>query len=137
MRPGVVEQVREAFAPGARLAAALGALVGGLVPVAAFTVAHGEVMPPSSFGGGWGGSLAFVLQIPVAIVLGCLLFSATSVYQWGKLAFGQTAKALGFVVLTEAILICSRTPWLTWVVLVYLVAINAIATACVIARGGK
>ena len=116
---GIVFQVRQAFEPKNRLAAFLGAIVGGLVPLASYTIAHNEY----NAAGPW-------YQIQVWIVAACLLFSATSVYQWGKLAFRSGVKAFGFVALMEGILICSRTEWLAVTCLVYLCAINAISTGC-------
>ena len=44
------------------------------------------------------------------IVAGGLLYSAKTVYAWGKLAFHTAAKALGFVVLLEGVMILSQTP---------------------------
>jgi hypothetical protein len=115
----IVFQVRQAFLPQNRLAASLGALLGGLVPLASYTIAHNEYDATKPW-----------YQIASWIVAACLLYSSTSVYQWGKLAFKSGVKSLGFVVLMEGILIASRTEWLAIACLVYLVAINAVATGC-------
>jgi hypothetical protein len=119
---GVVDQVRAAFAPKARLATFLGCLLGGFVPVATFVVAHYEVDTARL------GSSHSVLSI--VLVLGGLLFSAKTVYGWGKLAFQAPAKAFGFVILTEGVMTLAQTSWLSVAALIYLVAINGIATGC-------
>ena len=85
---GVVAQVRLAFRPKARLATVLGALLGGFVPLASYTVAHQEANFDTLRG--W---------IAVGLVLGGLVFSAKTVREWGELAFHDGRKALGFVVL--------------------------------------
>jgi hypothetical protein len=64
------------------------------------------------------------------LALGGLLFSARTVYAWGRLAFQASGKALGFVVLMEGVMTMSHTPWLSPAALAYLVAINGIATGC-------
>jgi hypothetical protein len=68
-------------------------------------------------------------------VLGGLVFSALTVFRWGRLAFGSPVKALGFVVLAEGVMTFCSTAWLSVVALGYLVLINAIATGCTIALG--
>jgi hypothetical protein len=120
---GVVEQVRVACRPKARLATFLGFLLGGFVPLASFEVAHYEVDP----------SQALYAQLPVYLVAGGLLFSMVTVYAWAKLAFGAPVKALGFVVLLEGVMVTSHAGWLAVAALGYLVAINGIATGCALA----
>lgn len=117
---GVVAQVRAAWRPGARLATALGFALGGFVPIATFVVAHDEIRVDQPL----------YAQLPTLLVLGGLLFSARTVFDWGRLTFRTTANALGFVVLVEGAMVTSRTPWLSLTALGYLVAINGIATAC-------
>jgi hypothetical protein len=51
-------------------------------------------------------------------------------YGWGKLAFLQRSKAIGFVLLLEGTMVTSHTHWLAVTALVYLCAINGVATAC-------
>jgi hypothetical protein len=68
------------------------------------------------------------------LVAGGLLFSAKTVWQWGRKAFDCPYKATGFVLITEGIMITSGNALLSRTALMYLVAINAIATACTIAR---
>lgn len=115
----VVEQVRAAFKPDARLATLLGCLAGALPPLSAYVLAH--------------------LPTPVAwylwvIVAGALLFSAKTVFQWAALAFADKVKAFGFVVLLEGVMTLSPVIWLSYLALAYLIAINAIATGCTLSR---
>jgi hypothetical protein len=120
---GVVGQVREALKPRARLAALLGALLGGLAPLVSYVVAHYEIDP----------TVPLYKQVGSLLVLGCLLFSASKVYTWGRLAFQSSLEALGFVVLTEGTLVLSHTHWLGVTAAVFLVAINGISTGCTLA----
>ena len=120
---GVVDQVRVAMRPRMRLAAMLGAFLGSLVPLTSYVVAHYELRT----------DVPLYAQVGTVLVLGGLLFSATTIYTLGKLAFQSAPKALGFVLLTEGALIFARTPWLGWVALAYLVTINAVATGCTLA----
>jgi hypothetical protein len=121
---GVVDQVRFALQPRARLAAAVGMLLGAVVPFVTSHYAHREL----DF------SRALYLQPLAFFVLGGLLFSAVTMYSWGRLAFLDRAKALGFVVLLEGTMITSHTAWLANVALAYLIAINGVATACNLAQ---
>ena len=119
-RLGVVDQVVLACHPRNRLATALGFLGGGAVPAATYAEAH------------FGLDLArpLHLQVTTWAVLGGLLFSAKTVFNWAKLAFRDSWKAAGYVVLLEGIMITSRVPVLPLVLLVILVAINGVATGC-------
>lgn len=123
---GVVGQVRVALKPRNRLASFLGALLGGGVPVASFQLAHHEVDISQSL---W-------TQLPAWLVLGGLLFSALTVFQWAKMAFGSGWKALGFAFLLEGVLTCASTPWLSIGALVYLCGINMVATGVRLSKGG-
>lgn len=113
---GVVDQVRVAMRPKNRLAATLGALLGAFVPVAGYWLAHHEIDRAAPL----------YAQTSVWLVLGGLLYSCTSVYAWGRLAFGSAIKALGFCVLLEGVLVASSTTWLGVAALIYLAAINAV-----------
>jgi hypothetical protein len=62
--------------------------------------------------------------------LGGLVYSAKTVWQWGTVAFQNAFKALGFVILLEDVMVTSHIPWLSITALVYLMAINGIATGC-------
>lgn len=117
---GVVDQVRLALRPRSRLAFGIGLLLGAFVPLATFVISHTEL------------DLARPLwaQLPALFVAGGLLFSAVTMYGWGKLAFLQRAKALGFVLLLEGTMVTSHTHWLALGALCYLCAINGVATAC-------
>jgi len=118
--PGVVAQVRTALKSHNRLATALGFCLGGIVPLASFVVAHYEIHATEAL---WA-------QLPTYLVGGGLLYSARTVFTWGRLAFSNGAKAAGFVVLLEGTMVASHIAWLSFVALGYLVAINGVATAC-------
>ncbi|HTA90913.1 MAG TPA: hypothetical protein VK745_15085 [Polyangiaceae bacterium] len=120
---GVVAQVRRAFARGNRLAAVVGLLLGGFVPLAVYVVARGESGAFAGHERAW------------ALITGGLIYSARTVFQWGKLAFTSAFKSLGFVVLLEGVMVTSTTHWLALVALVYLIAINGVATACTLGLG--
>jgi hypothetical protein len=107
---------RAAGNPGAAL---LGAALGGFVPCATYTVSHAA--DSSSSWVIWG------------LVGGGLLYSAKTVWQWGRLSFNDGLKATGFVVLLEGVMVASPCTWLARAALGYLVLINAIATACLLA----
>jgi hypothetical protein len=116
---GIITQIR--IAARNPLPTVIGALLGALVPSATFVVGHYE--------------LSSWTEPKALIVLGGLAFSALTVFRWGRLAFGSTVKALGFVVLAEGVMTFCSTAWLSVVALGYLVLINAIATGCTIALG--
>lgn len=124
---GVVGQVRLAMKPRNRLATSLGAILGGFVPTASYTVAHHELDL----------SRPLTDQIGTVLVLGGLLFSAITVVRWGRQAFQSTAKAVGFVALTEGVLVASQTQWLALSALAILVGVNAIATGSILSRDGR
>ena len=107
-------------------AALIGALIGGLVPWFGRTLAHDQIPTAWSTGNQ---SLVLVL---IAVVLGCALFSALSVYKFGKAAFGDSRKALGFVLALEGVMLVSTGATST-VALAVLVLINAVANGSVIA----
>jgi hypothetical protein len=107
-------------------AAAIGAVIGGLVPWFGRTLTHEEI--PSAWSGGNQG-LALVM---IAVVLGCACFSALSVYKFGRSAFGDARKAIGFVLALEGVMLVSHGAT-SAVALAVLVAINAVANGSVIA----
>ena len=107
-------------------AALIGAVIGGLVPWFGRTLAHDQV--PAAWASG-NSSLALTM---LAVVLGCALFSALSVYKFGKAAFGDSKKALGFVVALEGVMLVSHGTT-SAVALAVLVLINAVANGSVIA----
>ena len=114
--PGVIAQVRTAAKNPVALA--IGALLGGFVPAATYMVAHNE---------------AKGFNMAMCLVIGGLVYSAKTVFQWGRMAFNDTAKALGFVLLIEGVMVTSKTGWLALAALAYLVSINAVATGCLLA----
>jgi hypothetical protein len=107
-------------------AALIGALIGGLVPWFGRTLAHDQI--PSAW---TSGNQGLVLTL-IAVVLGCALFSALSVYKFGKAAFGDSKKALGFVLALEGVMLVSTGATST-VALAVLILINAVANGSVIA----
>jgi hypothetical protein len=111
----VIEQVRRAFLPGARLAGFTGLVIGGFVPMATWTLVHYEVE-----------------SIPALwlLVAGGLLYSALTVFQWGLAAFGNRYKAAGFCLLLEGILSFGHVLALSLSALAVLVFINAVSAAC-------
>ena len=107
-------------------AALIGALIGGLVPWFGRTLAHDQV--PAA----WSAGNTSLAMIMIAVVLGCALFSALSVYKFGKAAFGDSKKALGFVLALEGVMLVSTGATST-VALAVLILINAVANGSVIA----
>lgn len=121
---GVVDRVRLALRPRSRLASLFGVMIGGFVPVATYVVAHTELDFDRSL----------YEQAAAYFVAGGLTFSAFTMYGWGALAFKHRAKAFGFVVLLEGVMVTCHTRWLALVALGYLAAINGVETACNLAR---
>ena len=72
-------------------AALIGAVIGGLVPWFGRTLAHDQV--PAA----WSAGHTTLASVMLVVVLGCALFSALSVYKFGKAAFGDSRKALGWL----------------------------------------
>ena len=114
-RLSVIAQVRRAFMPGARLAAMVGLVIGGFVPMASYTLVHFEVA---------NNPLLWIL------VVGALLYSGITVFKWALAAFGNQVKAAGFVVLLEGILTFSHIHALSLSALGILIFINAVSSAC-------
>lgn len=111
----VIAQVRRAFLPGARLAGFTGLAIGGFVPVATWTLVHYEVS---------------ALPLLWWLVAGGLVYSALTVFQWGKAAFGNAFKAVGYCVLLEGILCFGHCLPLSLSALTILVFVNAISATC-------
>ena len=107
-------------------AALIGALIGGLVPWFGRTLAHDQV--PAA----WSAGNTSLVMVMIAVVLGCALFSALSVYKFGKAAFGDSRKALGFVLALEGVMLVTTGATST-VALAVLILINAVANGSVIA----
>lgn len=104
----------------------IGALVGGIVPWFARTLAHEEV--PSVWGAGNTG-LALAM---IVVVLGCALFSALTVYKFGRAVFSDKRKALGFTVALEGVMLVSHG-MTSLCALIVLIAINALSNGSSIA----
>ncbi|HSX23210.1 MAG TPA: hypothetical protein VLE97_10605, partial [Gaiellaceae bacterium] len=104
----------------------IGALVGGLVPWFARTLAHHEV--PSAWEAGNTGLASAML----AVVLGCAVFSALTVYKFGLASFGDRRKALGFTLALEGVMLVSSGATSN-AALAVLILINAVANGSVIA----
>jgi hypothetical protein len=104
----------------------IGAVVGGVVPWFARTLAHVEV--PAAFAAGH----RTLATLMLAVVLGCACFSALTVYKFGRATFGDTRKALGFVLAIEGVMLVS-TGATSAVALAVLILINALANGSAIA----
>jgi len=117
-----VEQFRRATHPRNRLALAIGCVFGAFVPAATFTEVHLEVAARPHL---W------------VLVAGGLVFSALSVFQVGRSAFGSVAKSLGFVVLIEGTMVFSGVLPLALTALVLLCVVNAISAGTSVALGHR
>jgi hypothetical protein len=104
----------------------IGALVGGLVPWFARTLAH-EQLPAA-----WAADNHGLAMVMLAVVLGCAVFSAITVYKFGRATFGDNRKALGFTLAIEGVMLVS-TGATSAVALAVLIAINALANGASIA----
>lgn len=120
---GVVDQVRIAISRQHLLSTVLGGVLGGFVPIATYAVAHREIAA-SAHG-----------YAMLALVMGGLLFSAKTVWQWGRLAFNDPWKATGFVLLLEGVMTLSGQQSVAIAALIVLTSINAIATGVTLSRG--
>lgn len=114
-RMSVMNQIRRAFLPGARLAAIIGIVLGGFAPLSSFALIHFEVDARPYL---W------------VLVVGALTFSALTVFKWMKAAFGCPYKAVGITLLLEGVLTASHLRVLTFGALGILIFINAVASAC-------
>jgi hypothetical protein len=104
----------------------IGALVGGIVPWFARTLAHDQL--PAA----WSSGRAALGAVMLAVVLGCACFSAITVYKFGRATFGDKRKALGFVLAIEGVMLVS-TGATSNVALAVLILINALANGSAIA----
>jgi hypothetical protein len=120
MAIGLLEQMR--VARSHPWAAAMGGALGGFVPIAAYVISHLELRDADG---------RMDLWKPIApVLLACLFFSVSTVWQWGVQSFRERFKASCLVIAIEGVMVLSSTPILSVVALAYLVLINAIATAC-------
>ena len=110
---GVIDQIALATKRRNLLATAAGAVLGGFVPFASYTIAHHEVSTNPAM---W------------TLVVGGLAYSALTVFDWAKIAFKNPVKAVGFVVLLEGVMTFAESPVISYGALGILVCINALAT---------
>jgi hypothetical protein len=104
----------------------IGALVGGIVPWFARTLAHDQL--PAA----WSAGNSALAAVMLAVVIGCALFSAITVYKFGRATFNDSRKALGFVAAIEGVMLVS-TGATSNVALFVLILINALANGSSIA----
>jgi hypothetical protein len=103
----------------------IGALVGGLVPWFARTLAHEQL--PATWNSNHGLALAML-----AVVIGCGVFSGLTVYKFGRATFGDKRKAIGFTLALEGVMLVS-TGATSAVALAVLILINALGNGSNIA----
>lgn len=120
---GPVEKIRLAFHRRSRIALAIGMVFGAVVPLASYSTAYTEIDP----------ALPLHTQVASYLVLGGLIFSSLTLFEWGKRTFGQPVKAMAFAVLLEGVMLTSHQTWLAWTVLGLLMFVNAVALACNVA----
>lgn len=118
----VVDQVVLALRPGNRLATLLGCILGGVVPIATDVETHLDL----------DASRPLYEQVATFLVIGGLVFSGKTVFAWAGRAFRDDWKAAGFVLLLEGVMITSNVAVLPLALLRTLVAINGIATGCIL-----
>lgn len=107
---------------GQRLATCIGCVIGAIVPLLVYRIAHYHVQASPAL---W------------LIVAGGLLFSASSVYGWGlKLFGGQWYKAGGFTLLIELSTVFVQG-WESYVALAVLMAVNAVNMAHALVVGNR
>ena len=106
-------------------AALIGALIGGLVPWFGRTLAHGQIQDS------WASNRALAIAM-IVVVVGCGVFSGLSVYKFGRSAFNDTRKAVGFVCALEGVMLVSHGAT-SAVALLALILINAVSNGAVIA----
>ena len=103
------------------LATGIGGIIGAIVPVLVYRIAHYHVEATPAL---W------------LIVAGGLLFSASSVYGWGIKLFGQWYKAGGFTLLIELSTVFVEG-WESYVALSVLCLINAVNMAHALVVGNR
>lgn len=104
------------------LATAIGCVIGAIVPLLVYRIAHYHVSDTPAL---W------------LIVAGGLLFSASSVYGWGlKLFGGAWYKAGGFTLLIELSTVFVQG-WESYIALSVLMAVNAVNMAHALVVGNR
>lgn len=103
------------------LATIIGCVIGAIVPLLVYRIAHYHVSDTPAL---W------------LIVAGGLLFSASSVYGWGLKLFGAWYKAGGFTLLIELSTVFVQG-WESYIALSVLMAINAVNMAHALVVGNR
>jgi hypothetical protein len=121
-----VQLVMRMFKPGGRIAACLGLLTGGCIPVLTFCIAH-CVLPfylelSFTFRGVLG---AFMW----AVVFGGQACSAPKVYKWFLAAYGSRFEAVGAVICLELVMTFAPDIRLSAAALAVLVFVNGVHCA--------
>src|SRR3982750_4115552 len=80
----------------------------------------------------WARGQKLLAAAMLVVVLGCMAFSMLTVHKFGRAAFQDERKAVGFVLALEGVMLVSRGAASNWALLL-LVVINAVANGCVIA----
>lgn len=105
-------------------AAGLAGLIGGLPPFIGQAMAHGEV--------GMGG-VSWWHDPKAIVVAGCMLFSMSTVYVFGRATFRDLKKALGFVAAMELAMVASGLWYIRLATLAVVVGVNMVMTGAGIA----
>lgn len=113
----VVETIKVAFQSRNMVWTGFGLVFGGWAPLASYIIAHIELQ-------------GHYQNYKSAMLVGALLFSAPTVFQWFKEVFDSAVKAFGLVVLLEGVMCFSDTVWLGISALVLLMVINGIQSGC-------
>jgi len=100
-----------------KLAFTAGAVMGGFIPCATFSLLHAGNLNGAKYG----------------MIAAGLAYSGLSVYEWARVAFRNQAKALAFVAIMEGTMAFSGLLWLSAIALGLLVVINATSAACALA----
>lgn len=124
---GIVGQLEEAWS--CKLALMIAAIWAGSVPIGVYVLTHVEGI--------------YLMDVPFEnwtpryyVALGGLLFSASSVWAWGRTFYNGLKSAL-WVMLLEGCMIFSHTQWLQRYVLVLIVFTNMMAAGCRAAQKEK
>lgn len=112
----VIGKIEDTFKRENYLAIIWGFMLGGVPPISTYTVAHYAVTP--------GTPQQLAHQFASYFVLGGLIYSSITVYQWKLIAVQNKWKAFGFVLLTEGVMTFIHIPWLSALALFQLVIIN-------------
>lgn len=138
VRRGFMVDVRAAATSSRRLELLIGVIFAGFVPLAVFETAHVAIPQVLANEAAYGSYTQLFAAALVAVVLGGLGYSAPTVYAVGLEAFGsKKVKAAGFTLLVEGVMTMVPIHWLQVTALILLIAINAVGTACSLARSVK